>query len=56
MASVPPVTAASSLPSRTASAALPIAIVLEAQAVTMQARSPSNPKWAAMMSTGVLVK
>ena len=36
--------------------ALPIAIVLEAQAVTIQERRPSNPKCAAMMSTGVLVK
>ena len=56
IASVPPAMAASSRPSRTASAALPIAIVLDAHAVTMQERSPSNPKCDAMMSTGVLGK
>ena len=38
--SVPPAIAASRRPSRTASAALPIAIVLDAQAVTMHERRP----------------
>ncbi len=55
-ASVPPAIAASRRPSRTASAALPIAIVLDAQAATMQERSPSKPKCDAMTSTGVLGK
>ena len=43
-------------PGRMASAAWPIAIVLDAQAATMQERGPSNPNVPAMTSTGVLEK
>ena len=39
-----------------ASAARPIAIVLDEQAATTQARGPSKPKRSAMTSTGVLRK
>ena len=55
-ASVPPVSAASSRPVRMASAAWPIAMVLDEQAATTHERSPSKPKSPAMTSTGVLEK
>ena len=55
-ASVPPASAASTRPLRTASAAWPMAIVLDEHAATTQERSPSSPNRAAMTSTGVLEK
>ncbi len=56
IASVPPASAASSLPLLIASAARPIAIVLDEHAATMHERRPPNPKCDASASTGVLGK